>query len=518
MKTHYKTLRLILGDQLNAEHSWYRNKDNTVLYLIAELPEETQYVKHHCQKICAFFAAMKQFAEALAHAGHDVLYLTLDDTHPFSDLPSLLTHLIQKYSIEHFHYQQPDEYRLQQQLSALSLIKSVTIDTFDTEHFLLPFEEIKQQFIAGKHHKMEFFYRRMRQRFHLLMDGEKPLGGKWNYDGENRHKLKKEDVEHIPQPLLFSHNVSDILQRLEKHNVVHFGKAEEQLPWPCNRQQSLELLDFFCEHCLPLFGRFQDAMTANSPHRWSLYHSRLSFSLNSKMLSPAIVIRTAMDAFENSHGNISLPQIEGFIRQIVGWREYIRGVYWSNMPSYQQLNHLDAQATLPRYFWSGDTKMHCMQQSIGQSLEYAYAHHIQRLMVIGNFCLLTGIKPDEVDEWYLGVYIDAIEWVEMPNTRGMSQFADGGIIATKPYSASGNYINKMSDYCKPCHYHVSKKTEDDACPFNSLYWRFMLQHREMLSKNPRIGMLYKNWDKQEQSQQQAVLNRAQWCYDNIESL
>jgi len=277
-------------------------------------------------------------------------------------------------------------------------------------------------------------------------------------------------------------------------------------------------VDYFCEHCLINFGRFQDAMTDQSDHRWSLYHSRLSFALNSKILHPYQVIQKAIDAYQDSQGRISLAQIEGFVRQILGWREYVRGVYWANMPAYSRKNTLAAQGALPDYFWTGDTKMNCMQQAIGQSLDYAYAHHIQRLMIIGNFCLLTGINPDEVDAWYLGVYIDAIEWVEMPNTRGMSQFADDGIVATKPYTAGGNYINKMSDYCKNCHYKIKEKTGEQACPFNSLYWRFMTTHRKRLEKNPRIGMVYRNWDKQNTSVQQATLEQAEYFIDNIEQL
>jgi len=259
-------------------------------------------------------------------------------------------------------------------------------------------------------------------------------------------------------------------------------------------------------------------MTCQSENQWSLYHSRLSFALNSKILHPLQVIQQAIDSYENSKGAISLAQIEGFVRQILGWREYVRGIYWVNMPAYASKNTLEAKRQLPEYFWNGDTRMRCMQQSIGQSLDYAYAHHIQRLMITGNFCLLTGINPDEVDQWYLGVYIDAIEWVEIPNTRGMSQFADDGIVATKPYTAGGNYINKMSDYCKSCDYRIKEKTGDDACPFNSLYWHFMAQHRPRLEKNPRIGMVYRNWDKQTPQSQQATLKKAEYYLQNIETL
>jgi len=271
-------------------------------------------------------------------------------------------------------------------------------------------------------------------------------------------------------------------------------------------------------HGLPQFGRYQDAMTGKSEHAWSLYHSRLSFALNAKIISPMRVIKRAIEEFELRPNEISLAQIEGFIRQIIGWREYVRGMYWVNMPDYATLNSLDAKRNLPDFFWTGNTKMNCMKQSINQSLEYAYAHHIQRLMVIGNFCLLAGIDPDQVDEWYLGVYIDAIEWVEMPNTRGMSQFADGGLIASKPYTASGSYINRMSDYCSNCEYSVKLKVEDSACPFNSLYWHFMDRHKERFSNNPRIGMVYRNLNKMDMTKRKEIIEKGDWVISNLEQM
>ena len=518
LKKQYTSLRLILGDQLNSNHSWYKNKNEDTLYVLAELKQEQDYVKHHVQKICAFFHGMENFAKALIKSGHHCLHLSLDDTKPFKDLNTLLQSLAKEYSVSHLQYQAPDEYRLRQQLSQLKSTKTLTVKVFGTEHFLLPEDELKDYFSEGKHHKMEFFYRKMRKRFNLLMEGDEPTGGQWNYDSDNRNALKKADIDSIPKPLLFSNDVSDILERLKRNNVNYFGKATEALLWPTSRQQALQLLEYFCQHCLVNFGRFQDAMTCQSEHQWSLYHSRLSFALNSKILHPLQVIQQAIESYENSKGAISLAQIEGFVRQILGWREYVRGVYWVNMPAYASKNTLGANRQLPEYFWNGNTRMRCMQQSIGQSLDYAYAHHIQRLMITGNFCLLTGINPDEVDQWYLGVYIDAIEWVEMPNTRGMSQFADDGIVATKPYTAGGNYINKMSDYCKSCDYRIKEKTGEDACPFNSLYWRFMAKHRSRLEKNPRIGMVYRNWDKQTPQSRKATLDKAEYYIQNLEKL
>ncbi len=510
-------LRLILGDQLNQQHSWFSETDPQVVYLIAELPQETNYTRHHVQKICAFFAAMEQFAYRLADKDHQVIYLTLEETHGFSNLDELLQAVIDQHSLNYFDYQRPDEYRLANQLADFNP-EGVSKEQVETEHFLLPFEDLSKEFKADKPSKMEFFYRRMRKRFGFLMDSGQPEGGKWNYDGENRSALKAKDLPQIPEPKLFKNDVTSILERLHQHDISTIGEPQEQLIWPIDRHQSLQLLDYFCEHLLPRFGQFQDAMTDQSDFKWSLYHSRLSFAINTKLLSPREVVEAAIEQWCDNKVNISLAQIEGFVRQIIGWREYIRGIYWVNMPGYGHKNFLNAKRSLPEYFWSADTKMNCLKQAIGQSLEYAYAHHIQRLMITGNFCLLTEIDPHQVDEWYLGIYIDAIEWVEMPNTRGMSQFADGGLIATKPYAASGSYVNKMSDYCKSCHYNVKNKTESDACPLNSLYWRFVYQNTERFKDNQRMGMVYNSWNKMGKDKQQALLNKAKAVLQNIETL
>ncbi len=521
----FKTVRLVLGDQLNIEHSWFRQVNDDVIYIIAELKQETDYVASHIQKVAAFFCAMGYFADELRQQGHQVLHLTLDDTAQFENLDTLLKHYVHQFGAEKFEYQRPDEYRLLEQMNKLKLTNA-TKGCCDTEHFLFPFEEIRQQFPKDKHIMMEHFYRRMRKRFDILLEDGKPVGGKWNYDANNRKKLKKQDIENLPQPLMFTNDITDILQRIERHQVKTIGQVSSQLLWPVNRAQSLSLLAHFCQVCLPLFGQFQDAMTTEHDSKWSLYHSRISFSLNSKLLSPKEVIDAALSAYQASclrdsspdKPSIDIAQIEGFVRQILGWREYIRAVYWANMPAYANKNHYSANNNLPHYFWDGQTKMNCMKHAIDQSLEFAYAHHIQRLMITGNFCLITGIDPDQVDSWYLGIYVDAIEWVEMPNTRGMALFADGGIVGTKPYSASGSYINRMSDYCKGCHYKIKERSGEQSCPFNSLYWRFMNLHRDALNRNPRMGMLYRSWDNMDEQSQQAILDTAEQRITNLENL
>ncbi len=519
--TSYSKLRLILGDQLNANHSWYKNKNESTLYLIAELHQEQSYVNHHIQKTQAFFKSMECFAQALKKSGHRVLHLTLDDTVGYT-LVELIEHLISKHKISNFEYQQPDEYRLSAQLEVLNEDKNLNVTVDSTEHFFIEHTNINKYFKPNTAHRMEAFYRKLRVQFRILLDeAGQPEGGKWNYDGANRNKMKPDEIKQVPQPLLFSNDVTNINKRIEKYGVKTIGVGTDQLLWPTSRSQAKELLQFFLDQCLCNFGYFQDSMTHESNKSksslWSLYHSRVSFALNAKMISPAYVIDQAIKTYRNND-NISIEQIEGFVRQILGWREFVRGIYWINMPSYKTQNQLNAKRTLPDYFWTGETKMNCMHHAITQSLNYAYAHHIQRLMVTGNFTLLTGINPDEVDDWYLGIYIDAIEWVELPNTRGMSQFADGGLLASKAYASSGNYINKMSDYCKSCHYDVKEKVGDTSCPYNSLYWGFMNKHEDKFGNNSRQAMVYKNWHKKGEDEQQAILKRYNWLLNNLNKL
>lgn len=513
-----KHLRLILGDQLNPMHSWYEHVDADVVYVIAELYQEANYTKHHMQKITAFFAAMAEFAQQLESKGHQVCYLTLDDTEIYQDLTALIEALVTRYGCESFTFQRPDEYRLRTQLNAIKNLLTLPVIEADSEHFLLPFDELSSHFQAATHVRMENFYRYMRKRFSILMKGSKPEGDAWNFDANNRQSFKKADLKLIPKPLVFDNSAEHYLQRIKNHNIKTIGRESPSVAYPINREQSLSLLHFFCQHQLPNFGDFQDAMTVASPYSWSLYHSRLSFSLNCKMLNPMEVIQTALAAYQNSAGSITLAQIEGFIRQILGWREYVRGMYWANMPNYAEQNFLEANRNLPDFFWHGNTKMLCLKSAISQSLEHAYAHHIQRLMITGNFALLAGISPSQVDDWYLGVYIDAIEWVELPNTRSMALFADGGWIATKPYAASGNYVNKMSDYCKGCQYNVKEKVGPNACPLNSLYWNFIDQNYDKFTSNHRMSFPIRNWDKMAPAQKIEIREKAAELLSDLDSL
>ena len=500
-----KLLRLILGDQLHADHSWFRHPRKDVVYTLMEMRQETDYVKHHIQKVVGFFAAMRHFAETLTRHGHRVIYLRLDDPENAQSIAENLQRLIHEGKFTRFEYLLPDEYRLDRQLEEWTSRCPVPAAAADSEHFLTARDELRTLFKGKKRFLTESFYRHMRRKYNILMEDERPMGGKWNYDHSNRNRY--DGAVSLPVAKQFRNDVHDIVGMLENCGVKTFGEIRpHHFIWPVSRRQALDLLAEFVQKRLPHFGTYQDAMVANN---WSLFHSRLSFALNTKMLHPMEVITAALNRSRGGpDGGVAIEALEGFVRQILGWREYMRGIYWARMPEYASLNFFDHQAALPDYYWSADTRMACLRAAIAQSLRHAYAHHIQRLMVTGNFALLAGVHPDAVDAWYLGVYIDAIQWVEIVNTRGMSQYADGGIVATKPYISSANYIRKMSDYCDNCAYDHKKRTGAHACPFNSLYWDFLHRHRSKLEKNPRIGMMYRSWDRMKDDTREGLLVQA----------
>ena len=477
-----------------------------------EMRQETDYVLHHIQKVVAFFAAMRQFANWLEERGHQVIYYRLDDEQNQQDLTKNLDHLIAEHQIKRFEYLLPDEYRLDEQLKDYCGQLDIETGFADTEHFITKRMDLKE-FFGEKNYLMETFYRHMRKTHGWLMTGGGPEGGKWNYDQQNRKSLPKDIA--VVTPRTFRNDVSDLVELLEKQGVKTFGSIDpERFIWPINREQALTVLRFFLDECFTRFGDYQDAMHTD---HWSLFHARVSFAMNSKLISPTEVVERAIDYYREQ-GSVDISTVEGFVRQIIGWREFMRGVYWAKMPAYEQENFLDHRRHLPEFYWTGKTKMNCLHHAISQSLDYAYAHHIQRLMITGNFALLANIDPDQVDEWYLGIYIDAIQWVELPNTRGMSQFADGGVIATKPYVSSANYINKMSNYCKGCHYDHKKKTGENACPFNSLYWNFLLRHEDKFADNGRMNMMYSLVNRKSAEEKEALIKQAESYLRKIDEL
>lgn len=509
------TLRLILGDQLHSGHSWFETVDPSVRYVMMEVRDEASYVLHHAQKIIGIFAAMRHFADSLVRRGHAVTYLKIDDPNNQHAIDNNLALLIAKNKATAFEYQAPDEWRLDKLLKSFCQQQSIPCQMVDSEHFYTARDEAAVLFEGRKQWLMETFYRQMRIKHRVLLQEEKvpkPIGGKWNYDQDNRKAWPGDPPE--PADTRTKHNHSSIWDDIQRAGVKSFGNPNaNQFAWPLDREEALDVLNRFITHTLPHFGDYQDAMSTKG---WRLFHSLISFALNVKMLHPDEVVRAAESAYHA--GAAPLSAVEGFIRQILGWREYIRGVYWANMPGYDNLNAFGHQHPLPAWFWTGETQMNCMRHAIKQSLEHAYAHHIQRLMVTGNFALLAGLSPHAVHKWYLGIYIDAFEWVELPNTLGMSQYADGGRLATKPYVSSAAYIDRMSDYCRGCRYDKKLKTGSKACPFNALYWDFFDRNAEQLKSNHRLGMVYRNLEKMDPEQLDAIRQQSADTLARLENL
>ena len=506
------TLRLLLGDQLNPTHSWFDAVHPDVVYLMMEMRQETDYVLHHAQKILAIFAGMRDLSRQLQAAGHRVHYLKIDDAENQQTLPANLDRALAHFEATSLKYQAPDEWRLDAELAAWAAAQSIPCGMVDSEHFYTERADCGTFFAGRRSWLMENFYRDMRKRHRVLMDGAKPAGDQWNYDHDNRGTWKGVPAE--PVDLRPSHDHGALWQTIVDAGVKSFGNPRAQaLRWPLNRAEALGQLDVFVRDALPQFGVFQDAMSTKASR---LFHSLLSFALNTKMLRPAEVVNRVEAAWRADA--VPLAAAEGYIRQILGWREFVRGVYWARMPEYATRNVFDHQGALPRWFWSGETKMRCLANAIGDSLENAHAHHIQRLMIIGNFALLAGLQPQAVHQWYLGIYIDAFEWVELPNTLGMSQFADGGLLATKPYVSSAAYIDRMSDYCKGCHYDRKAREGDRACPYNSLYWDFFARNAKTLSANPRIGMVYRQLEKMEGPTLDGLQSKARALRSDLDSL
>lgn len=503
-----------MGDQLNASHPWFDRVDDNILYCMFEMRQETDYVVHHIQKVTAFFAAMRLFKKKMTKKGHNFVYFELNHKNNRQSLKENLRFLIQEYRIQRFEYQLPDEYRLDVELNEFVEELDMSVKVSDTAHFYTKRDEL-QEFFGKREYLMERFYRHMRVKHNVLMGSEEePIGGRWNYDKENRKKIPTKLP--IPAPILFTRDVSDLEKMIHDSGVKTMGQLEGgKLHWPLTAEEAEACLEYFVEELLSDFGKYQDSMTGRSAF---LFHSRLSFALNVKLIAPKTVVERVEAALERPNNPPDIAQVEGLIRQILGWREYMRGIYWAQVPGYYSKNFFEHNRSLPNWYWTGNTKMNCLKSSINQSLKYAYAHHIQRLMVTGNFALLAGCSPDEVDSWYLGIYIDAIEWVEITNTRGMSQYADGGLLATKPYISSSNYINKMSDYCGNCKYDRNIKIGENACPFNSLYWNFLIRHREKLAGNPRMGMMYRLIDKMSEKEKESINQQANHYLKGIENL
>ncbi len=505
-------LRLILGDQLSTQLTSLRDADPKAdTILMCEVREEATYVRHHKKKIALLFSAMRHFAKALRAKGFTVRYVPLtdpDNTHSFE---GEVKRALQANAYDRLVLTHPGEVRVLEMMRAWRETLEIDVEIREDDRFLCPLNDFAQWAEGRKELRMEFFYREMRKRHDILMDSGKPVGGKWNYDQDNRKPPK--DGLTIPPPTRFEPDeiTQEVLSLVADEFGDHFGTLEP-FAYAVTAEQAQTVLSEFIEHRLPKFGDFQDAMISGEP--W-MFHAHISFYLNCGLLSPDTCIAAAIKAYERGHAPLNA--VEGFVRQILGWREFVRGLYWLKMPDYAQQNALGADRPLPWFYWDGKTEMNCLRQCIHETRDHAYAHHIQRLMVLGNFALLAGLDPREVNEWYLIVYADAYEWVELPNVTGMVLYADGGVLASKPYAAGGSYINKMSDYCQDCRYDVKEKTGKTACPFNYLYWDFLARHQETLGNNPRLGMVYRTWERFDADHKQAVRASAQAFFQRLEA-
>lgn len=496
-------LRFLLGDQLTRSVSALRDLDkkrDTVL--MVEVADETTYVPHHPQKIVFILSAMRHFAETLKKDGINVDYVKLDDPKNTGSFTGELQRALKRHKSDSVVMTEPGEWRVLQMMQDWRETLPVPLTIREDDRFIASLDEFSAWAQGRKQLRMEYFYRDMRKKTGFLMEGDDPFGGAWNFDAENRKALPKNHTppkrkRFAPDPI-----TQDVIALVKKRFDSHYG-AVEPFGWAVTRTDALKALDDFIKQGMESFGDYQDAMQAGAPF---LYHSLISPYLNVGLLTAeevcARVDRLARDE------KIPLNAAEGFIRQIIGWREYVRGLYWLKMPDYAAANALGAKRALPAFFWTGKTTMNCLHQCIGDTLENAYAHHIQRLMVIGNFSLLAGLDPKEVQDWFLAVYADAFEWVELPNVSGMALFADGGVMASKPYAASGAYIDRMSDYCQGCTYSPKERTGSKACPFNYLYWDFLARNADQLSRNPRMGMPYKNLRAMDEKRRQEIARDA----------
>jgi deoxyribodipyrimidine photolyase-related protein len=505
------TLRLILGDQLTHTLPTLRLGDKkTNIVWMCEVRDEATYVKHHKKKIAFLFSAMRHFAEELRQDGWRVHYTKLTDADNAGSFTAEVARAVAAHAPSRIAVTEPGEYRVRHAMDGWSAQFGLPVDILPDDRFLCALPAFADWAKGRKTLRMEFFYREMRRKHGILMDGGQPTGGDWNYDSSNRKPLPA----HLrpPPPTTFAPDAvtQEVIALVADRFADHFGDLEP-FGFAVTRAQALTVLADFIRDRLPLFGDYQDAMKQGEP--W-LYHSHISFYLNCGLLTPLEAVQAAEAAYRA--GRVPLNAAEGFIRQILGWREYVRGIYWLKMPTYATENFLAATRPLPWLYWGGDTKMNCLRQCVAETRQNAYAHHIQRLMVLGNFALLAGLDPKQVNDWYLIVYADAYEWVELPNVSGMILFADGGYLASKPYAAGGAYINRMSDYCKTCAYKVTEKNGPKACPFNYLYWDFLIRNEGKLAGNPRLAMPYRTLAKMTPAQKVRIQDDAQTFLDGLD--
>jgi deoxyribodipyrimidine photolyase-related protein len=500
-----RSLIVVLGDQLALDAAAFDGFDAELDSVwMAEVAEESTHVWSSKPRMVMFLAAMRHFALALQNAGRKLHYTRLDASDNSGSLGAQLQADILRLKPARLVMTTPGDWRVLQSIKAVAQANQLVLDIREDRHFFTSIHEFEAHAKGRKSLRMEYFYREQRKRHAVLMQGDEPVGAQWNFDADNREAFGSAGPGAVPPRTAFEPDAMtrEVMALVDQRFADHPGQLES-FAWPVTRAQALQSLQTFIQERLPLFGRYQDAMWPGDP--W-LHHSHLSAALNLKLLSPREVVAAAEAAYHD--GSAPLASVEGFVRQILGWREYVRGIYWTQMPGYAERNVLDAQADLPAWYWTGATDMACLRDALTQTLEHGYANHIQRLMVTGLYALMLGVQPQQVHAWYLAVYVDAVEWVELPNTLGMSQYADGGVMGSKPYIATGKYIQRMSPHCKACRYDPAQRSGDSACPFTTLYWDFLMRHETTLAKNPRMSLQVKNVARLSDAQKQAVLERA----------
>ncbi len=500
-----RSLIIVLGDQLDLDAVAFDGFDAALDSVwMAEVAEESTHVWSSKPRTVMFLAAMRHFALALKAAGRPLQYARLDAPGNRGGLGAQLQADIERLRPARLIMTAPGDWRVLQTIKAVAEANAMPLDIREDRHFFVSVTEFLAHAKDRKSLRMEYFYREQRKRHDILMEDGKPTGGKWNFDADNREAFGAAGPGLLPPRSTFEPDAMtrDVISLVDVRFAAHPGRLDS-FAWPVTRAQALQSLQDFIAHRLPLFGRYQDAMWPGDP--W-LYHAHLSAALNLKLLNPREVVAAAVAAYDAGHA--ALASVEGFIRQILGWREYVRGIYWTQMPGYRERNALDAHEDLPAWYWTGSTDMACLHDALEQTLTHGYANHIQRLMVTGLYALMLGVQPEQVHAWYLAMYVDAVEWVELPNTLGMSQYADGGVMGSKPYIATGKYIQRMSPHCKGCRYDPAQRSGDSACPFTTLYWDFLMRHESTLAKNPRMALQVKNVARLSDGQKQAVVERA----------
>ncbi|MFN0164160.1 MAG: cryptochrome/photolyase family protein [Burkholderiales bacterium] len=501
-----RNLVIVLGDQLDLEAAAFDGFDPAQdAVWMAEVAEESTHVWSGKQRIVLFLAAMRHFAAALRAAGRTLHYRRLDDADNRGSLAAELEATLARLTPQRVVMTAPGDWRVWQSLKAVVEASGLALEICEDRHFFASVREFAEHARGRKSLRLEYFYREQRKRHGVLMRDGQPEGGKWNFDADNRAAFGPAGPGAVPPRAAFKPDAitREVIALVEARFARHPGRLES-FAWPLTRAEALIALQRFIEERLPLFGRYEDALWPGEP--W-LYHSHLSAALNLKLLSAHEVVLAAEAAYHAGHA--PLQSAEGFIRQILGWREYVRGIYWTRMPDYAELNALDARQDLPAWYWTGATDMACLRDAITQTLEHGYAHHIQRLMVTGLFALLLGVHPQRVHEWYLSVYVDAVEWVELPNTLGMSQYGDGGLMASKPYAATGKYIQRMGGGCERCRYDPALRSGESACPYTTLYWDFLMRHEKLLAGNVRMALQVKNVVRLSPAERIAIAQRAE---------